>query len=146
MIVRPLEPHEVERVDAVLPLSRLDQEGDRVYLVAWDGNDPVGHAHLALTDPPEIGDVYVLPERRRQGIASELTRAAEREAAARGHDRVILSVSANAPGPQALYEGLGYVDAGLPPKRVQGTIMLRGEPFEVDDTLLYKVKTLGSAG
>ena len=37
---------------------------------------------------------------------------------------------------QALYRALGYVDAGVPPKRVQGTIQLRSGPLEVDDTLL----------
>jgi len=136
-----LEPHEVERADAVLPFSRLDQ-GDGFYLVAWDEGEPVGHAHLALTNPPELQDVFVLPERRRQGIAGELTRAAEREAAARGHDRLALTVSAADRGAQRLYADLGYVDAGIPPTRVRGTITIRGEPLEVDDTLLHREKRL----
>ena len=64
---------DVERVDACLPLHRLD--GHQTYLVAWDEDDPAGHAHIAWIGTrlgvPEIQDVYVLPERRRRGVASE---------------------------------------------------------------------------
>ena len=42
-----------------------------------------------------------------------------------------------------LYRRLGYRDAGLPSKRVRGTIALRDGPMEVDDTLLYLVKDIG---
>ena len=51
--IRELAPDEVERVGAVLGLARLGQ-GDGYYLVAWEDEEPVGHAHLALTDPPEL--------------------------------------------------------------------------------------------
>ncbi len=37
---------------------------------------------------------------------------------------------------QALYRARGYADAGIPPRRVVGTIELRTGPIEVDDTLL----------
>ena len=139
--VRPLAPEDLERVDAALPLHRLDQR-DGLYLVAWDGDEPVGHAHLALTEPPELQDVYVLPAHRRRGVGTELTRAAEREAAARGHDRLTLTVSATGDTARRLYDRLGYVDVGVPPKRVKGTILIRGEPFEADDTLLHREKRL----
>ena len=38
--------------------------------------------------------------------------------------------------PRALYEKLGYREQGTPPRRVRGTIMLRGEPFSYDTVLL----------
>ncbi len=139
--IRPLADAELELVDARLPLHRLDQ-ANGIYLVAWDGGDPVGHAYLALTHPPELQDVFVLPARRRGGIATELTRAAEAEAAQRGHHRLTLAVSIENSPARRLYERLGYVDAGVPPKRVQGTILLRGEPLDVDDTLLTLEKAL----
>ena len=41
-----------------------------------------------------------------------------------------------------LYEKLGYRDAGAAPVRVQGTIMIRTGPLEVDDTIVYLVKEL----
>lgn len=149
MEIRPLAPDEVERVDAALPLARLDSA--QTYLVAWDGASPVGHAHVAWEGTrlgiPEIQDVYVLPERRREGIAAALARAAEREARARGHDRISLSVSETGnEAARRLYERLGYRDAGVAPVRVQGTITLRGKPFDVDDTLRYLVKELDPRG
>jgi hypothetical protein len=36
----------------------------------------------------------------------------------------------------------GYVDAGADPVQVSGPIMLRGRPFDVDDTLVYLTKHL----
>jgi ribosomal protein S18 acetylase RimI-like enzyme len=144
MEVRALLPGEIALVDERLPLSRLDKA--QTYLVAWDGEDPVGHAHVAWTGAklgvPEVQDVFVLPERRREGIASRLTAAAEDAARARGFDRISLSVSAENNDVRRLYESLGFTDAGIEPVRVLGTIMLRGEPFAVDDTLLYLTKSL----
>ena len=133
-------------VDARLPLHRLDGAG--TYLVAWDGGEPVGHAHIAWRETklgiPEIQDVYVLPEQRRRGVASALTRAAERAVADRDHASISLSCGiANEPA-RRLYERLGYVDAGIPPERVLGTITIRGRRVEVDDTLVYLVKDVDS--
>jgi [ribosomal protein S18]-alanine N-acetyltransferase len=133
---------EVERVAAVLGLARLDQ-GDGFYLVAWEDEEPIGHAYLALSDPPELGDVSVRPEHRRRGIATALTAAAERESRKRGFDLLRLTVGIDNKPAQALYRSCGYVDSGLPPKRVQGTIVIRTGPLEVDDTLLCWEKRLG---
>ena len=147
--VRQLEPDEVAAVDSELPLSRLRQpaEDGSTYLIAWDADRPVGHAHIAWDGThlalPEIQDVFVLPEQRRRGIATELTRAAETEARNRGWRSISLSVSQDG-NPQArrLYENLGYVEAGVEPVRVFGEIMLRGRPLQVDDTLVYLTKPL----
>jgi GNAT superfamily N-acetyltransferase len=143
--VRALTRGDFERVDAVLPLNRFVEWGDGwTYLVAWDGDEPVGHAHVAWTGTalgiPELQDVYVLPERRNEGIGSELTRAAERLAAERGHERCSLSVGETNPAARRLYERLGYQPADHSPKRVRGTITVRGGPLEVDDTLVYFTK------
>jgi GNAT superfamily N-acetyltransferase len=143
--IRPLEAGEAERVIAAgLGLSRLPREDGSFYLVAWDGDEPLGHAHLALTDPPELQDVLVLPAHRRRGVATALTRAAEREVAARGHTLLTLTVSAGEERAQALYRSLGYRDSGLPPRRVQGIVEIRTGPLEVDDTLLTWQKELSA--
>jgi GNAT superfamily N-acetyltransferase len=138
--VRELRPDEVEGVGRHLPLSRLTQQADErsTYLVAWDDTVPVGHAHIAWTGThlglPEIQDVFVLPELRRRGIASQLTHAAEAEARARGWDRVSLSVSQDGnPAASRLYAKLDYADAGVEPVRVLGQVMLRTGPLDVDD-------------
>ena len=147
--MRELKPSEVEIVGRHLPLSRLPQhlEEHSTYLVAWEDAVPVGHAHIALSGThlglPEIQDVFVLPELRRRGIASQLTHAAEEEARARGWDRISLSVSRDAnPAASRLYAKLGYAGAGVEPVRVLGQVMLRSGPLEVDDTLVYLVKEL----
>jgi GNAT superfamily N-acetyltransferase len=144
-----LQPSQVGYVDRFLPLSRLDQQVQEgsTYLIAWDGDRPVGHAHIAWVEThlgvPEIQDVFVLPECRRRGIAALLTHAAEREAAARGWESISLSVSQDGNIPaRNLYAKLGYVDAGVDPVRVAGVITLRGSPFQVDDTLVYLTKPL----
>jgi GNAT superfamily N-acetyltransferase len=147
--IAELEEADLEKVDRHLPLSRLDQQSREgsTYLIAWEDDRPVGHAHIAWYGThlalPEIQDVFVLPERRRRGIASQLTHAAEDEARRRGWDRISLSVSQEGnPEATRLYAKLGYVDAGAAPVRVLGRITLRGRPFEVDDTLVYLVKKL----
>lgn len=133
---------EVDFVDSHLPLSRLEQRGGE-YLVAWQEGVPLGHAHLDWrTDPPELQDVFVAEEHRRRGVAVRLSEAAEARVRERGFDRIALDVDVDAPGPRALYEKLGYREKGTPPRHVKGTIMLRGEPFEVDAYLLDMVKEL----
>lgn len=140
---------DVESLDEHLPLNRLDQfaEHGSTYLIAWDDDRPVGHAHIAWerthVGVPEIQDVFVLPEHRRRGVATTVTRAAEDEIRRRGWDRVSLSVSAEGNEPaRRLYERLGYRDTGLPLVRVHGTIMLRRRAVQVDDTLRYLEKLL----
>jgi len=128
-------------VGAVLGLARLEQ-GDGYYLVGWEDDEPVGHAHLALTDPPELQDVSVRPECRRRGVATALANAAERAVVARGSARLRLSVSVDNEAALTLYRRLGYGDIGVPPRRVQGTIRIRTGTFEVDDTLLTLEKSL----
>jgi ribosomal protein S18 acetylase RimI-like enzyme len=144
LTIRPLADEDVAAVDARLPLHRLGQEG--TYLVAWDGDEPVGHAFVAWSGTklgvPEIQDVWVLPERRRSGVATGLTHAAEEEAVSRGVDRISLSVGIGNGPAQALYVRLGFADAGVAPERVAGTLNLRGRDVEVDDVLLYLVKRL----
>jgi GNAT superfamily N-acetyltransferase len=144
--IRPLEPGEVETVDAVLPLHRLGRGGESTYLVAWDGDAPVGHAHIAWDETelglPELQDFFVLPDRRNGGIGTQLTHAAERLVAERGYDECSIGVSASNAGARRLYEGLGYRAVDTPPKRVVGAIEIRGEPVEVDDTIVFLTKPL----
>ena len=151
MRIAPLTTADLDVVDRELPLNRLDQHrrGGSTYLVAWEGRRPVGHGLIAwpapeLEDPtvPELQDVYVAPERRRQGIGAALTAAAEREAAHRGFDRLMVAVATDNTDARRLYERAGYVDAGFAPQRVHGSITIRGKPVFVDATLLYLVKRL----
>jgi GNAT superfamily N-acetyltransferase len=127
-----------------LPLNRLGVH--QTYLVAWQDDEPVGHAHLAWTggklDVPELQDVFVLERERRRGIARALTLKAEREVAARGHDRIGVSHGIANHAARLLYEGLGYRSAGVEPDHLKGTVLIRGRLVEVDDTLVHLVKDL----
>ena len=140
-VIRPLALEEVEQVADVLALARLHQ-GDGYYLVTWNGDEPLGHVYLALTDPAEVHDVSVRTEHRRRGVASMLIAAAEQEVRAHGRDRLRIAVGIENTPAQALYRSCGCIDAGLPPKRVKGTIQIRTGPIEVDDTLLIWEKRL----
>ena len=133
---------EIELVDQHLPLDRLDQPGGE-WLVAWEGDVPVGHAHVDLrSDPPEVQNVYVADEQRRRGVATKLTAAAERLVREHGFDRIALDVDVDSVAARALYEKLGYREKGTPPRRVHGSIVLRGKPFTFDAVLIDLVKRL----
>jgi len=141
MDVRVLERAEVERVGAVLGLARLYQ-GDGFYLVAWQDDEPLGHLHLALSDPPELQDVQVATDHRRRGVANTLIAAAELEARSRGFAALRVGVGVDNEPAQALYRHCGFVDVGLDPVRVKGTIEIRTGPIEVDDILITWEKPL----
>jgi ribosomal protein S18 acetylase RimI-like enzyme len=140
-VIRPLDAAEIDVVARDLGLARLHQ-GDGLYLVAWEGTRPLGHCHLALTEPPELQDVEVLASARRRGVGSGLVAAAEAEARARGAAELRLELSVDDPAASALYRSRGYADAGLPHRRVKGTIQIRTGPIEVDDELVTWTKSL----
>jgi GNAT superfamily N-acetyltransferase len=137
MEIRTLEPGEVAAADAVLPLSRLDQ-ADGAYLVAWDGDAPVGHVHLA---GGEVGDLWVLPERRGQGIGTALLAAAEEAARRAGAGRLELLTRVADDPVMRLYERAGFVAAGEPYRHV-ADLVIRGEPLSVDEVLVRMAKPL----
>jgi GNAT superfamily N-acetyltransferase len=140
--VRFLAEDEVDLVCARLPVSRLGKPGGS-YLVAWEDDEPVGHAYLdRRVDPPEMQDVYVAEPFRRRGVATALTAAAERAVAADGHAALSLTVSERNATAIALYERLGYRRTHDPPEHVHGTVQLRTGPLEVDDILLRYEKSL----
>jgi GNAT superfamily N-acetyltransferase len=126
-----------------LPLARLAQ-GDGAYLVAWLDDSPIGHVYLARTQRPELQDLFVLDGYRRTGVGTKLLLAAEDVCRRDGCAEVCLTVSVGAPDTRAFYERLGYLDVGIPPRRVLGTVQIRSGPLEVDDTLLTLVKRLAS--
>lgn len=143
--IRPLVPTDLDAVCRVLGLARLHQ-GNGSYLVAWAGDEPIGHAYLAMTDPPELQDVEVRPAFRRRGVAQELIAAIEAMVIAKGADRLRLGVSVHYVAAQKLYRSLGFEDTGLAPRVVKGTIEIRTGPLEVDDTLLTWEKRLSVTG
>jgi GNAT superfamily N-acetyltransferase len=116
-------------VNRHLARFRLQQEGAVTCLVAWDGATPVGYVFVRwprgggdLTNQalalgcPELGDLFVVEHARGLGIGRKLVETAEFIVAARGLPQLGLEVTTANPhtaAARALYESLGYRDAGF---------------------------------
>lgn len=124
-----LNPQQSLAAARVVLRSECGSAGVPSVFAAMDGDTPVGMASLIADDMndrdelgPWLASVYVLPERRRQGIASQLVRRVEEEAWDNGYDRVYLFT----PDQQALYRRLGWRDMEKDEYRGQAvTIMYR---------------------
>lgn len=88
--------------------------------------EPVGMIGLWEVAEPEVGSpdapmaaaylvaMYVRATARRLGIGSRLVETAAAEAARRGHDRLLLQVSARNLPARAMYESAGFAPVDLP--------------------------------
>jgi len=100
---------------------RRQEEGRGEYLIAWDGDIPVGQLVLrwdrdfpapdGLEGVPYIEDVYVPHDQRGHGVGSQLLAAAETRAAQAGHERATLAVNVDNGGARRLYARSGYSEA-----------------------------------
>ena len=118
--IRPLAEEELEVVESHLNhdwgnpqkhKERLERQGrDKLaYLIAWVEGLPVGHATIvwggtsekAVADKirhcPNVEDLFVHPDRRSQGIGTQLLRKAEVLAKQRGYDTLGLGVAIDNP-------------------------------------------------
>jgi ribosomal protein S18 acetylase RimI-like enzyme len=135
--VRPVAADDLAHLQRALPpehpeahVRRLaDQRAGRVtYLIAWSGARAVGHVLVRWrgTSSAEVvwllgGDerhpyveaLLVHPSFRSRTIGSQLLAAAERLAHDRGHRRIGLAVAVENVRARALYDRLGYRDAGI---------------------------------
>ena len=120
---RPLEEDDipaVERAVRRIPGShrkRLERQsrGEAVYLFAWAGSEPVGHVLLVFSsalgaDAAHVEDLAVDEPWRRRGIGTELMNRCEREALARGYERIEFGVGVDNDGARAFYRRLGYAE------------------------------------
>ncbi len=79
-------------------------------LVAYDDDMPVGCGAIKefSTDSMEVKRMYVLPERRGQGIASTILHELERWAIELNHHKCLLETGKKQPEAIALYKKNGY--------------------------------------
>jgi ribosomal protein S18 acetylase RimI-like enzyme len=130
--IRPLAAAELEAVERALARypgkhrERLEgqRRGECVYLIAWEGDEPVGHLNLRIRGrklpdrarrlhAAQVEDLRVARAHRRRGVATELLQRAAGEAAALGFRAVGLGVDiGNAPA-RRLYHQEGYEETGL---------------------------------
>jgi len=105
------------------PLARIAQRhfdlqsaGDYYYVVAFRGDHPLGtcsmdaHQHNPLR--PELMNLWVYPDSRRQGAAKEMTRFLEGKAAELGFVEVFLRVDPNNEAAIPMYISLDYTPTG----------------------------------
>ncbi|MCI5060603.1 MAG: GNAT family N-acetyltransferase [Alphaproteobacteria bacterium] len=128
-------------------------EKDCVVLIAHKGDQDIGFGILNFEpkyslyqklEIPEIQDLNVIPEARRQGVATSLIGAFENMASDQGVEQIGISVGLTKDyGPaQRLYTKLGYMPDGngISYDR-QGVELGRSYPV-VDDLCLMMIKSL----
>jgi ribosomal protein S18 acetylase RimI-like enzyme len=132
MDVRPLAADELALVERTLARypgkhrERLEgqRRGECVYLIAWEGDEPIGHLNLRLRGrklpdrarrfgAAQIEDLRVARAHRRRGVATELMQRAAAEAAAHGFRTIGLGVDVGNVPARRLYFQEGYEEAGL---------------------------------
>jgi GNAT superfamily N-acetyltransferase len=144
----PIQPGEVDllrqRLGGANHLIYADQQsrGEGVYLIAWDADVPVGHLYIRwigntevprivgrypqaaqFADCPELCELYVIAERRSQGIGTQLLRWALELAREWGAAQVTICVDTDNPRARALYERLGFVEPGIGPFTTSGVLV-----------------------
>jgi len=95
------------------------ERGERVLLVAVDGDTVIGTVHLVLVQPdnqPHRADLckmLVLRSARKRGIGAALMDAAEQAARAAGKTLLVLDTAS--PDAERLYERMGWQRVGVIP-------------------------------
>ena len=96
------------------------EQGRRLILAAFEGDDVVGTVQVILTLPPnqphrgEIAKLLVRRSARRRGIARLLMERAEDEARAEGKTLLVLDTVTGDPA-EALYTAMGWNRLGVIP-------------------------------
>jgi ribosomal protein S18 acetylase RimI-like enzyme len=101
-------------IDIVLPAI---ENSERLYLIAENNDGPVGFFEgrgnilYEVFEPKKsfhINSVYVIPEKRNNGIAKSLIRAALRWASEKGCQEADLNILINNKNAKSLYESFGF--------------------------------------
>ncbi len=138
---------------------QAQRRGRATYLIAHIDSEPAGHALISWIGPvqrdvaaayrgcPEVHDVLVLPDYRRQGVGAALMRAAEAAGQERGHLRMGLAVAVDNAPALSLYKREGYRDSGLTPFVLSGSwIDADGQEHAPLETCVWLVKDLTETG
>ena len=89
------------------------ERGESLYLVAWDGDDPIGSGEVLFGATCEVRNLHVQEASRGSGIGSALIAEAERIARARGSAGIRVGAGVGNEAARRLYERLGYEATGL---------------------------------
>jgi len=95
------------------------ERGERILLVAEDGNGVLGTVQLVVAQPPnqphraDLSKMLVHRRARRRGVGATLMRAAEDAGRAAG--KTLLVLDTGSPEAERLYERAGWVKVGVIP-------------------------------
>jgi ribosomal protein S18 acetylase RimI-like enzyme len=132
----------------------LQAEDAGVMLVAWLRNVPTGRVILHWRPVPEappnweegvafLEELIVLEAYRSLGIGTAILGEAERRARQRGLARMAVGVGVDNRRARALYERLGYADAGLGVFEDSGVFTnTRGDAVHWEESWEYLIKAL----
>ncbi len=129
---------EIERASQGSPWSEASFRNEltspqSIFLVALLEGSAVGFGGAwILADEAHVTTLAVHPDQRKQGIGRRLMDAILEEAVKRGAVCATLEVRAGNPAAIALYEGMGFVNAGLrkryyPDNREDAVVMWKHE-------------------
>ena len=125
---------------------------------AWDGASPSGILFVdwegsraevvraSFPDCPHLTDLFVPPEYRRRGIATQLLEYVETEARRRGYGRIGLDVDLNLPDyrtARGMYARRGYRDTGIRHAQSYPAVGEDGRETVIQERLRFMVKELG---
>ncbi len=89
--------------------ARQQIEEGRLWLWEEDGERvALAGRNAAAAGTARIGSVYTPPERRGRGYAGAITAACAADALARGVERVVLFTDLSSPGPNKVYQRIGF--------------------------------------
>ena len=100
---------------------RKQREGAALYLIAFEGKDPVGHVYIPYRDDspyhysyPVLQDLYVKKEKRRHGIGRKILRQAEARMRKLGYKKIGIGVEVHEYWIRKFYESAGFAVASEP--------------------------------
>ena len=163
--VRPLKSSEIDIVAARLNPARnfathkgrmqLQNDGMLVYLIAWMGENPVGHGMLLWEGPagspkqhidtvcPYIEDLWVREDLRSRGVGARILAEMTILAVAQGFPALSLSVGVDNHRAINLYERLGFKRSRTPMFTLSGMVaMANGETQFWNEKCQYMLKSL----
>jgi ribosomal protein S18 acetylase RimI-like enzyme len=156
--IRPLAEDEVAVVERAVRRApgkhreRLARQArdEGLYLFAWLGSEPVGHAFLLWANSrvgvgtAALEDLGVEPEWRRQHIGTDLMARCESESRGRGLEQIAFSVGVDNGPAREFYLRLGYAEkeGELPHTLRYRTIDAAGAPRTAEEVCTTFAKRL----
>ncbi|MBU2101362.1 GNAT family N-acetyltransferase [Patescibacteria group bacterium] len=129
----------------------LQKEDKGLYLIAWEGDVPIGHVFIKLDGPgeqavkdavgtfPNLEDLLVVEEKRERGVGTKIMKEVERQLCERNYKKLGFGVGIDELKTIEFYKALGYGKADVEPFKVSW----KNEKGEKDgETCIYLTKDL----